>query len=207
MVRARSLIDSGYAELPQYRFVLRDLLTIGVAAYTEDIRKVRGWGTRVLGLLQEARQVLPIVTRHAKGRARLVEALAAQRLMEARQQNTLPLGLDATERKQWSRQQLQVQEADVFDWEQLVGELRSFIDNIEDTRQDLLAAKHDLKAQLWAVRLHGVLGELSREGQADDQAFATAGAGSTALPPPGNLALDTEITALLQGTSGNGTGK
>lgn len=153
------VIALGYEELPRYSYVMRDLLSTGLRSFTNDIAKTREWDTRVLGMLQEARQLTAPVKRMFKGTQRLLDTSIVQHILDKKASGELPEGLSAEERRAWARIKFNDQVEVVEGWEQLDSELRAFIITLEDKHKDLVSVKKDLLAQLWAVRLHGHVGD------------------------------------------------
>lgn len=160
-----SIITKGYEELTMYNFVMEDLLTKGTQYYILDLNRARAWNNRVLGMLQEIRQVSATVSKIAMGRERLLEVAIGDWLTTQKRESTLPKGLDANERMCLARRACSDQEEDKERWQALVLEVESYVKCLQDKQKDLANVKEDLRTQLWAVRVHGVLGEIAKDGQ------------------------------------------
>jgi hypothetical protein len=216
------MITSGYAELPNYVYVMSDFLTVGTHKFNEDLAKTRGWSNRIMGMLQQARQVNAHVATMAKGKTRIYETDLVRYITTA--DKAVFKGLDASERKLLAAQNCTPAYEEAAKWETLRLEMKAYIDALEDRQKDLHVARQDLRSQLWAVRLHGVLGELAKEAQDGDSSGAPAwlmaqqGGGSrpftgspqTTLlavdPPPDGEVVerDYDIDALLAEGQSNG---
>lgn len=162
-----AMIRDGYEELPNYTYVMPDMLTVGVHKFNADLILTRGWQNRILGMLQQARQIKAHASAMAEGKKRLHEYDISDYI--TKESNRIKLkGLDASERKIAARRACSESEEVADEWNRLVGELRAYVDVLEEKLRNLGEAKNDLRAQLWAVRVHGVLGELSHEARSDD---------------------------------------
>lgn len=164
-IHVNSIITKGYGELSTYDFVMEDLLTKGVSYYILDLNKARAWNNRVLGMLQEIRRLASVVTRIAVGKQRILEVAMGDWLTTTKREQLLPKGLDATERRCLARRACVEQEQDAETWDELVKAVDFYIKCLDDKQKDLAKVKEDLRTQLWAVRVHGVLGELARDGE------------------------------------------
>lgn len=158
------MIARGFSELTNYNFVPDDLMTSGVHNFIGEIKRARAWNNRVLGMLQEVRQLSAQISRIAKGKKRVFESAMSTWLREAKANNSLPKGVDATERKALARLACSDQEQEVEVWEELKQVVKDYVDCLKDKQDDLANVKQDLRSQLWAVRVHGVLGEFTKDG-------------------------------------------
>lgn len=159
------LISRGYAELGNYNFVMEDLMTKGTHFYIISLNRARSWNNRVLGMLQEIRQISAKVAEIAQGKSRLFDTAVGDWLVDQKRAGTLPKGIDSTERRALARRSCQTQEEAIERWDALKNEVKAYIDCLQDKQKDLANVKEDLRTQLWAVRVHGVLMEFARDGQ------------------------------------------
>ena len=182
-----AMVRNGMEELDRYFLILdEDLLTTGTTRFQKKLMETRAWANRVLGMLGEARRLNNLVAALLRGKKSLLEA----RLAMWTQGNKDSLkGLDASERKAVAIQNNGLSVEDRDRWEDLASEIRSFIATLDDRHRDLLNARNDLRALAWSVRLQGVLGELSREGQED-----LLGNGHTGLPLPPVIAAPVTVS-------------
>lgn len=183
------MLAEGYSELEKYSYSMRDHLTVGMSHFGEDLTLLRAWNNRVLGMLQQARQINAPVQRMSQGKRRLYECSVAEWTRNAKVAGELS-GLDGSERKALARANCSSNEEDAERWEELKTALRSYIDSLEDKQKDLTTARNDLRAQLWAIRVHGVLGEFSKEARDDEfgegsvSKSKVSSASTLAIPPP-----------------------
>lgn len=155
-------LDKTYLELDGYTLVLgEDFLTTGITRFLKTLNDARGWSSRVLGLLMEARRYRDQAIHLAKGKKTLFEYSCIEFTKNERQ--SMPAGLDGHERKALAALANRVRQEDWQAWENITNELRTLIEVLEDKHKDLLSSKQDLRAQLWAVKLQGFLGELVSE--------------------------------------------
>lgn len=159
------LIEGGYKELRDYTYIMEDLLTKGIHQFILDLQRARAWNNRVLGMLQEIRQISSHVSRVCQGKKRLFANAQGTWLRQAKAEGDIPKGLDASERKQLARLACQAYEEEIERWDRLKQEVKDYIDSLKDKQSDLAESKQDLRAQLWAIRIHGVLGEFAAEGK------------------------------------------
>lgn len=160
---ADQFLRDGYTELAQYVYVLPELIKAGFTQFTRDLSMTREWADRVLSLMEQARRLRPLVEEASTTAKRKLDYAVVSLLADSK--TTVPKKLDAGQRYLWARAQFSDLERQAQDWARLHDEVRAFIDSSNDRFKHLLNAKNDLRSQLWAVRLHGLLGELHQEGR------------------------------------------
>lgn len=161
-------LSQSYDEIVKYEMVLgEDFLTTGVTRFLQTLNITRGWSNRVLGILMDARRYRDRVNQLVRGKKALFEQSCIEYIRDNRP--NMPAGLDGQERKSLAALMNKEKHEDWQEWEGYAGELRSLIDTLNSRHKDLLSAKQDLRAQLWAVKLQGILGELSDEGGLEDR--------------------------------------
>lgn len=191
------LIEGGYAEISHYSYVMGDLLTQGVVQFQVDLARARAWNNRILGMLQEVRQVSSQVSRVTQGKARIFNNAQMSWLTTQRKSQALPKGMDAAERKALARLSCEQEEKETEKWDKLKLEIREYIACLKDKQSDFAEAKQDLRAQLWAVRVHGVLGELANDGKTGDLKRDPPMNGGHSELPPHHVSVDTPENPVL----------
>jgi hypothetical protein len=156
------LIRDGYAEQSRYVLVMTELLKTGLAQFTRDLAMTRQWADRVLAMLEDARRVRPLVEEVADAAKRRFDRAVVKHLSDPAVM--LPKKLDAGQRQVWACSFFTDLEDDAKVWLRLHLELKAFIESSDKKFRHLVEAKHDLRSQLWAVRLHGILGDLTVPG-------------------------------------------
>lgn len=212
----REFIARCYSELPRYSYKMRDLHAVGLQSFSEDLQNTREWDTRVLALMQETRQLLPATKRNATHASRFYETVLLATLLESKNAGTLPGGMSAAERRTWAAGFHDKENADLELWEMLYQELRALLSILEDAHKDLMTARQDIRAQLWAMKLLHVMSPGHQHPQSD-QALLDYASGDYAAPthpipnfqPPANpIPVDPEIEILFQsGMKSNGVKK
>lgn len=161
--QVEKFISEGYGEQARYCYIMPELLKSGLHQFTADLAMTRQWADRMLSILERARQFRPLVEEAVKAATRQLD-YSIVRLLSDPGVN-VPKRLDAGQRYCWAKAQFGDLEQERDDWERLHHELKAFIQTADDRFKHLLSAKNDLRSQLWAVRLHGLLGDLHQEGQ------------------------------------------
>jgi len=155
----QKFINDGFDELDDYYLVIdEDLLSTGISRFQLKARQAREWGNRILKLMQDARRLKSPVLSQTQGVSRLHDAHLAQWVQQNRQTDTCK-GLDGNERKALARANWTEEACRVDQWTVISGELRDFIETCRLKHKDMVQARDDLKAQLWAVRIQAISGE------------------------------------------------
>lgn len=160
--RLHSWLQAQYAEQVEYVYVLPNFLQVGMQRFNEDLTTCRRWADRILAQLEQARRYRNIVDEIRQATEDAVGFAVVNLLSDP--DAKIPKLLKAAEQRQtWARQSCEKEIAEARRWESLHEEFRAFIRTSEDKFKHLLNAKNDLRSQLWAYRLHGMLGELHQE--------------------------------------------
>lgn len=163
-----TFIESVYSEINNYDVLLgEDFLTTGIHRFLVQLNKGRQWGSRVLNLMIDARRYRDRALHLARGKRMLFEQKCILYIKDERK--NMPSGLDGQERKALAQLENADYQEDWYLWETVANELRSMVEVLTQKHKDLLSAKQDLRAQLWAVKLQGMLGELGKEALFDDK--------------------------------------
>lgn len=157
-----NLIKDGYVEQNRYIYVMPEFLKVGIPQFNQDLSLTRRWADRLLSMLEDARRYYASVeTELEPATKKRLEYAVVQYLSDP--STTVPKKLDAGQRETWSRSHFGDLETEHDRWVGLKAGLKAFIDTTDKRFKHLLNAKNDLRSQLWAIRLHGIIGDLPHE--------------------------------------------
>lgn len=179
--QTQKLIADIYVEIPRYSYKMRDLHAVGLQSFSEDLQTTREWDTRILALMQDVRRLLPGAKRQMTATSRLYETVLLATLLESKNAGTLPGGMSAAERRTWAAGFHDKEHSEMESCEMVYQELRALLSILEDAHKDLLTARQDIRAQLWAMKLLHTLSPGQQHPMAD-QALLDYAAGDYAAP-------------------------
>lgn len=163
LVYIHKFLDEAYKEIEgNINMLNEDFLTTGVVRFNQRLGDVSALDFRMLSQLMEARRLEITVKDLAKGKAKLASQHVVDFLIQQPRPDVFKY-MDASERKAYAQAQCAeyFQDADV--WSTAASEIKVFIENMDDKRSSLKDGQQRLLASLWAVKVHGILGELQKQ--------------------------------------------
>lgn len=156
-------VTNTYAELSKIKNPMNeDFLTTGISRFNERLTEVSAHDFRFMGMLDEARRLEIESDSLARGK----KSIAEEQVMIYATQLPRPevfKGLAADERKAYSKMQCKDYFDDAERWHVLAAELEVLIKHVAEQREFLSRGQQRLLASLWAVKVHGALGELQKQ--------------------------------------------